>query len=145
MDGGELGHFSLLDKIGEGGTGRVCKARDTRLERLVAIKLLPEARSADADRRARFFQEAKAASALNHPNIITIHEIGEQDGRTFIVMELVEGKPLNELIPGKGMRLKQALRIAAQVADALSAAKNQKKFSKKPSGRPTFKRSVPKP
>jgi eukaryotic-like serine/threonine-protein kinase len=122
MDAGELGHFSLLEKIGEGGMGRVYKARDTRLERLVAIKLLPEARSADADRRARFVQEAKAASALNHPNIITIHEIGEQDGQTFIVMELVEGKPLNELIPRKGMRLKQALRIATQVADALSAA-----------------------
>ena len=106
--------------------GRVYKARDTRLDRLVAIKLLPEARSADADRRARFVQEAKAASALNHPNIITIYEIGEeigeQDGQTFIVMELVDGKPLNELIPRKGMRLTEALRIAAQVADALTAA-----------------------
>jgi serine/threonine protein kinase len=102
--------------------GRVYKARDKRLDRLVAIKLLPEARSADADRRARFVQEAKAASALNHPNIITIHEIGEQDGQTFIVMELVDGKPLNELIPRKGMRLTEALRIAAQVADALTAA-----------------------
>ena len=126
MDGGELGHFSLLEKIGEGGMGRVYKARDTRLDRLVAIKLLPEARSADADRRARFVQEAKAASALNHPNIITIYEIGEeigeQDGQTFIVMELVDGKPLNELIPRKGMRLTEALRIAAQVADALTAA-----------------------
>src|SRR5450755_1085592 len=97
MDSAELGHFSLLEKIGEGGMGRVYKARDTRLGRLVAIKLLPEARSEDASRRARFAQEAKAASALNHPNIITIHEVGEQDGRTFIVMELVEGKPLNDL------------------------------------------------
>ena len=102
--------------------GRVYKARDTRLGRLVAIKLLPEARRADADRRARFIQEAKAASALNHPNIITIHEIGEQDGQTFIVMELVDGRPLNELIPRKGMRLTEALRIAAQVADALTSA-----------------------
>ena len=82
----------------------------------------PRARVADADRRARFIQEAKAASALNHPNIITIHEIGEQDGQTFIVMELVDGKPLNELIPRKGMRLAEALRIAVQVADALTAA-----------------------
>jgi serine/threonine protein kinase len=122
MDGRELGHFSLLEKIGEGGMGRVYKARDMHLERLVAIKVLPEARRADADRRARFFQEAKAASALNHPNIITIHEIGEQDERTFIVMELVDGKPLNELIPRKGMRLTEVLRIAAQVADALTAA-----------------------
>jgi serine/threonine protein kinase len=122
MDGGELGHFSLLEKIGEGGMGRVYKARDKRLDRFVAIKLLAEARSTDADRRARFVQEAKAASALNHPNIVTIHEIGEQDGRTFIVMELVDGKPLNEMIPRRGMRLTEALRIAVQVADALSAA-----------------------
>jgi eukaryotic-like serine/threonine-protein kinase len=122
MDGGELGHFSLLEKIGEGGMGRVYKARDKRLDRFVAIKLLPESRNTDPDRRARFVQEAKAASALNHPNIITIHEIGEQDGQTYIVMELVDGKALNELIPRKGMRLTEALRIAAQVADALTAA-----------------------
>src|SRR6202050_1415599 len=102
--------------------GRVYKARDKRLDRSVAIKLLAEARLTDADRRARFIQEAKAASALNHPNIIPIHEIGEQDARTFIVMELVDGKPLSELIPRKGMRLTEALRIAAQVADALTAA-----------------------
>jgi Tol biopolymer transport system component/tRNA A-37 threonylcarbamoyl transferase component Bud32 len=122
MDSDELGHFSLLEKIGVGGMGRVYKARDKRLARFVAIKLLSEARRADADRRARFVQEAKAASALNHPNIITIHEVGEQDGQTFIVMELVDGKPLNELIPRKGMRLTEALRIAAQVADALTSA-----------------------
>jgi serine/threonine protein kinase len=122
MDGGELGHFSLLEKIGEGGMGRVYKARDKRLDRFVAIKLLAEARSTDAYRRARFVQEAKAASALNHPNIVAIHEIGEQDGQTYIVMELVDGKPLTELIPRKGMRLTEALRIAVQVADALTAA-----------------------
>jgi Tol biopolymer transport system component/tRNA A-37 threonylcarbamoyl transferase component Bud32 len=122
MDSDELGHFSLLEKIGEGGMGRVYKARDKRLARFVAIKVLSEARRADADRRARFVQEAKAASALNHPNIITIHEVGEQDGKTFIVVELVDGKPLNELIPRKGMRLTGALRIAAQVADALTSA-----------------------
>jgi eukaryotic-like serine/threonine-protein kinase len=122
MDGAELGHFSLLEKIGEGGMGRVYKARDMRLERMVAIKILPESRNADPGRRARFVKEAQAASALNHPNIITIHEIGEQEGQTFIVMELVDGKPLNELIPRKGMRLTEALRIAAQVASALAAA-----------------------
>src|ERR1035438_8879725 len=122
MDSAELGHFSLLEKIGEGGMGRVYKARDKRLERFVAIKLLAETRLANGDRRARFVQEAKAASALNHPNIITIHEIGEQDGRTFIAMELVDGKPLNELIPRKGMRLTEALGVAAQVAGALTAA-----------------------
>src|SRR5580704_5261578 len=122
MDGNDLGHFSLLEKIGEGGMGRVYKARDKNLARLVAIKLVPESRLSDTDRRARFVQEAKAASALNHPNIITIHEIGEQDARTFIVMELVDGKPLSELIPRKGMRPTEALRIAAQVAGALTAA-----------------------
>src|SRR5215471_12221959 len=122
MDGGKLGHFALLEKIGEGGMGRVYKARDVRLGRLVAIKLLPEEKLADPDRRARFIHEAKAASALNHPNIITIHDISEQDGQTFIVMELVEGKSLHELIPRKGMRLNEALRVAAQVADALTAA-----------------------
>ncbi|HTS60624.1 MAG TPA: protein kinase [Candidatus Acidoferrales bacterium] len=122
MEGDRLGHFSLLEKIGEGGMGRVYRARDTTLERLVAIKVLPESRNADADRRARFLREAKAASALNHPNIVTVHETGEEDGRMYIVMELVEGKPLKELIPRKGMRLTEALRIAAQVADALTAA-----------------------
>ena len=118
----ELGHFSLLEKIGEGGMGQVYKARDNRLERFVAVKLLTESRRTDADRVARFVQEAKAASALNHPNIITIHEIGEHDGQTFIVMELVDGKPLCELIPRKGLRLTEALRVAAQVAAALTAA-----------------------
>jgi eukaryotic-like serine/threonine-protein kinase len=122
MDSDELGHFSLLEKIGEGGMGRVYKARDKSLARLVAIKVLPEARRADVGRRARFVQEAKAASALNHPNIVTVHEVGDQDGQTFIVMELIDGRPLNELIPRKGMRLTEALRIAAQVADALTSA-----------------------
>ena len=122
MDGAKPGKFTLLEKIGEGGMGRVYKAKDTRLERFVAVKLLPEARLADPERRARFVQEAKAASALNHPNIVTIHDFAEQDGQSLIVMELVEGKSLDELIPRKGMRLNEVLRIAAQVADALSAA-----------------------
>ena len=122
MESNQLGPFTLLEKLGEGGMGVVYKARDTRLDRLVAIKLLPESRVADADRRARFIQEARAASALNHPGIVTIHEIGEQHGRHYIVMELIDGKPLQEFIPRKGMRLTEALRIAVQVADALSAA-----------------------
>jgi serine/threonine protein kinase len=118
----ELGHFSLLQQIGAGGMGEVFKARDHHLDRFVAIKLLPGARSADPKHRARFIQEAKAASALNHPNIITIYEIGDQNGETFIVMELVDGKPLHQLIPSSGMDLTRALRIAMQVADALAAA-----------------------
>lgn len=122
MDAARVGHFDLLQKIGEGGMGVVYKARDTRLERVVAIKLLPESRDAGAERRPRFIHEAKAASALNHPNIVTIHEVGEQDGRTFMVMEFVDGKQLNERIPRKGMGLTEALRVAVQVADALTAA-----------------------
>ena len=122
MGAARMGHFGLLQKIGEGGMGVVYKARDTRLERVVAIKLLPESRATDAERRSRFIHEAKAASALNHPNIVAIHEVGEQDGRTFMVMEFVDGKQLNELIPRKGMRLTEALRVAVQVADALTAA-----------------------
>jgi serine/threonine protein kinase len=82
MDAVRLGYFDLLQKIGECGMGVVYKAHDMRLERVVAIKLLPESRAADTERRARFIHEAKAASALNHPNIVTIHEVGEQDGRT---------------------------------------------------------------
>ncbi len=122
MEVRDLGHFTLIEKVGEGGMGRVYKARDSRLNRYVAIKLVSEARTSDPDSHARFIQEARAASALNHPNIITIHEIGEADGQTFIVMELLNGKPLNDLIPTKGMRLTQALSIAEQMADALSAA-----------------------
>lgn len=102
--------------------GQVYKARDTHLDRFVAIKFLSEGRNSDSSSRARFLFEARSASALNHPNIITVHEIGEQDGRTFIVMEFVSGKPLNQLIPPKGMRLSEGLRIAEQVADALTAA-----------------------
>jgi serine/threonine protein kinase len=120
--GVRLGNFDIAELIGRGGMGEVYRARDSRLKRDVAIKVLPAGLARDADRRARFVQEAKAASGLNHPNIVTIHEIGEQDGRTYIVMELVDGKPLNELIPRKGMRLTEALRIAVQVADALAAA-----------------------
>ncbi|MBM3752963.1 MAG: hypothetical protein FJW38_03185 [Acidobacteria bacterium] len=118
----QLGPFTVLGKIGEGGMGVVYKARDTRLDRTVAIKLLPDGKLAGADRRARFIQEAKAASALNHPNIVTIHEINEDAGRTYIVMEFIDGKPLNELIPRTGMKLLDGLRIAVQAADALTAA-----------------------
>ena len=118
----QLGPFTLLGKIGEGGMGLVYKARDSRLDRIVAIKLLPDGKLADASRRARFIQEAKAASALNHPNIVTIHEINEDAGRTSIVMEFIDGKPLNELIPRTGMKLLDGLRVATQAAGALTAA-----------------------
>ncbi len=121
-DPNQLGPFVLIEKLGEGGMGVVYKARDTRLDRLVAIKLLPESRVTDPDRRARFMQEARAASALNHPGIVTIHDIAEKDGRHYIVMEFVDGKPLGELIPQKGMPVKEVLRLAVQIGDALAAA-----------------------
>src|SRR5438445_7181409 len=96
--GTRLGPYEIVDRIGEGGMGVVYKARDPRLDRVVAIKLLPESHVTDTDRRSRFLQEARAASALNHPGIVTIHDIAEQDGRHYIVMECVDGKPLNQLI-----------------------------------------------
>src|ERR1700704_3510271 len=122
MTGRTLGHYELLDEIGRGGMGVVYRARDTRLDRLVAIKLLPPDKTSDPDRRRRFVQEAKAASALNHPNIVTIHEIDALDGVDFIVMEHVDGTPLDRLIPSEGLPLPQALSYAVQIADALAAA-----------------------
>src|SRR5437588_6099740 len=100
--GRTLGHYELLHEIGKGGMGVVYRARDLRLDRFVAIKLLPPEKMSDADRKRRFVQEAKAASALNHPNIVTIHEIDELDGVDFMVMEHVEGAALDRLIPEKG-------------------------------------------
>src|SRR4051794_40493260 len=120
--GTRLGPYEVLSLIGAGGMGEVYRARDPRLDREVAIKVLPADRLADEDRRRRFVQEAKAASALNHPHIITIYEIESADDNDFIVMEYVRGKSLDALIPPQGMRLNEALRIAIAVADALGAA-----------------------
>src|SRR5437016_2796796 len=122
MIGARVGHFEILEKLGEGGMGVVYKARDVELNRLVAIKALPETASADLQRRQRFVQEAQAASALNHPNIVTVYEIFNEGGRQFIAMELVDGKTLDEAIGRKGLRLHDALRMAEQVAGALAAA-----------------------
>jgi Tol biopolymer transport system component len=120
--GSKLGPYEILALLGAGGMGEVYRARDLRLGREVAIKVLPAERMADADRRRRFVQEARAASALNHPNIVTIHEIGSVDGIDFIVMEYVRGKTLDLVIPAQGMRLPQVLRIAIPMADALARA-----------------------
>src|SRR6187200_2754650 len=117
--GTTLGPYEILSLIGAGGMGEVYCARDPRLNREVAVKVLPGDRMADADRRRRFVQEAHAASALNHPHIITIHEIESTNGADFIVMEYVRGKSLDALIPRQGMRLNEALRISIAVADAL--------------------------
>jgi eukaryotic-like serine/threonine-protein kinase len=120
--GTRLSHFAILEKLGEGGMGVVYKARDERLDRVVAIKVLPEKAVSDPERQARFIQEAKAASALNHPNIVTVHEIDTASGITFIAMECIDGRTLDEVIPQKGLRFAEALLYAVQMADALAAA-----------------------
>ena len=120
--GRTLSHYEIVEKLGEGGMGVVYKARDTRLERFVAIKILPAEKVADADRKRRFAQEAKAASALNHPNIVTIHEIAEENGTDFMVMEFVAGKTLDHTIERHGLRLGEALKYAVHIADALATA-----------------------
>jgi serine/threonine protein kinase/Tol biopolymer transport system component len=120
--GQTISHYRIIQKLGEGGMGVVWKARDTRLDRFVALKLLPAARMSDSDRKRRFVQEAKTVSALNHPHIITIYDIDHADGADFIAMEFVPGKALLHSIPRKGLRLDEALRYAIEVADALAAA-----------------------
>ena len=117
-----LGHYRIEAKLGEGGMGVVYKARDLQLDRPVALKVLPVASAADPRRRERFIREAKAASALNHPNIVTIHEIGSSQGMDFIVMESVDGRTLEQAIPVNGLRVRDALRLAAQMADAFARA-----------------------
>jgi serine/threonine protein kinase/WD40 repeat protein len=122
MKGRTLLHYEILDKLGEGGMGAVWQARDTRLNRIVAIKTLPADKVADAQRKRRFMQEAQSASALNHPNIVTIHDIASDNGVDFIVMELVRGKTIDQLISRRGLRLNELLSYAIQTADALSKA-----------------------
>ena len=102
--------------------GVVYRARDTHLDRFVALKVLPPDRVSDVERQRRFVQEAKAASALNHPNIVTIHDIATDQGVTFMAMELIEGKTLTEAIPRQGLRLGDSLNYALQVADGLAKA-----------------------
>jgi Tol biopolymer transport system component len=122
LTGRTLRDYRILEPLGSGGMGEVYKARDTRLDRLVAIKILRQDLAASSDRKHRFLQEAKAASALNHPNIVTVYDIFEHEGTDCLVMEYVPGKTLLKLIPKGGMPLKDALRISAQVADGLSSA-----------------------
>ena len=120
--GSRLGPYEILAPLGAGGMGEVYRARDPRLGREVAIKVLPAERLSDESRRRRFVQEARAASSLNHPNIVTIHEIEKDGDADFIVMELVSGKSLDKLIPKGGMPLGEALRLAIPLADALARA-----------------------
>jgi Tol biopolymer transport system component/predicted Ser/Thr protein kinase len=120
--GQRIGHYQIVSRLGEGGMGIVYNARDTHLDRFVAIKVLPHELVADPDRKRRFVKEAKAASSLNHPNIITVHDIASENGRDFIVMEYVEGKTLGQLIPRRGLKLSEVLKYAIQIADALGKA-----------------------
>ena len=117
-----LGPYEILGLLGAGGMGEVYKARDTRLGRMVALKVLPPDKVADPERKARFLHEAKAASALNHPNIVTVYDIACEGGVDFIVMEYLPGKPLSALVPRSGMPLAEALKCAVQMADGLATA-----------------------
>ncbi len=122
MVGQTISHYRIAGKLGEGGMGSVYEAVDTRLERPVALKFLKTAGLADADPFKRFIQEARAASALNHPNITALYDIETHGDRCFLVMEFVPGKTLQERIGRKGLPLSDTVRYLAQVADALSAA-----------------------
>jgi eukaryotic-like serine/threonine-protein kinase len=122
MIGQELGHYAIFEKLGEGGMGVVWKARDTRLDRFVALKTLAPEKWANRERRRRFVQEAKAASALNHPNIVHVYDIADADSIPFIAMEYVHGNTLEQLIARRAVTQSQALKYAVQIADALAKA-----------------------
>ena len=136
MVGKRLEHYEILEQIGAGGMGQVYRAHDEKLDREIALKVLPEKFAANADRLRRFLQEARAVAAMNHPNIVTIYSVEESDGTHFLTMELIKGTCLTEHIPEDGFPIAELLRMALPLLDALSAA-HELGVSTATSNRPT--------
>ena len=130
MIGKTISHYKILEELGKGGMGVVYKAQDTKLDRTVALKFLPPDLTADPDAKQRFIHEARAASALDHPNICTIFEIGQADGKTFIAMAYIEGESLREAIASGPIRADRALDIAIQVAKGLCSMTRSRNSSR---------------